>query len=170
MYFLKSKIRFPRRDLKTKFLRSHLGFTLIELLFSIGILAVISLIGVWYFSAGTSRQALDKDRQGLVALLSEGRSLALSSKDAVTYGVHLEEFRAVLFKGSTYSSAASDNISYDFNHLVHSPSHSLTLGGDEVVFSRLKGEVSNFGTVSLSLINDALSSTTVTIKNTGVIE
>lgn len=146
------------------------GFSLIEILISIGILAALSLIGVWYLSSATKGEALSKDGQGLIALLSEARSLAISSKDASRYGVHIEEFQAVLFKGDLYSSTSPDNVEYNFNQAVHVLSHSLEGDGDDVIFSRLTGEVANFGVVVLALRNDSFSSTTITIKNTGVIE
>ena len=73
------------------------GITLLEILVSVAILAALSLVGVWYFSSATKSQALQKDRQGVVALLSEARSLSLSSKDASPYGGHIEEFQGVLF-------------------------------------------------------------------------
>ncbi|MEK7117925.1 MAG: type II secretion system protein [Patescibacteria group bacterium] len=146
------------------------GITLLEILVSVAILAALSLVGVWYFSSATKSQALQKDRQGVVALLSEARSLSLSSKDASPYGVHIEEFQVVLFKGTSYSAGASDNIPYQLHSAVHVDAHSLQDSGDDLVFSRLTGAVTNFGTIRISLKSDSMSSTTITVKDTGVIE
>lgn len=146
------------------------GVTLLEILVSVAILAALSLAGVWHFSSATKNQALQKDRQGVVALLSEARALALASKDASRYGVHIEEFQVVLFKGTSYSAGASDNILFTLHSAVHIDSRSLQDGGDDLVFSRLTGVVQNFGTIRLSLKNDSMSSTTINVKDTGVIE
>ena len=146
------------------------GVTLLEVLFSIAILASLSLIGIWYFSQANAEQALEKDRQGVVAILREARSLALSSKEALTYGVHIEEFQTVLFKGSTYNAGEVENRVQTLNSKVHIDNISITGGGSDIVFSRLTGETLNDGTIRLSLINNSLSSTTITIENTGVIK
>ena len=151
-------------------LKNNAGLYLIEVLISISILAALSLVGVWYFSSATKAEVLKKEKQGLSALLSEARSLAISSKEASRYGVHIEEFQAVLFKGSTYSSTDPNNVSMAFHSAVHVLSHSFTYGGDEIIFSRLTGGALNFGTIKLSLITNALASTTITIRDTGVIE
>jgi len=141
-----------------------------EILVSIAILGMLSLIGLWYFSKATNAQALEKDKQGLVAILQEARSLALSSKNALQYGVHLEEFQTVLFKGSTYDSNDPDNKYQKFNRAIHLSAQSLNGGGIDIIFSRLTGETNNFGTITLSLINSPFSSVTITINNGGVIE
>lgn len=146
------------------------GVTLLEILVSVAILAALSLAGVWYFSSATKNQALQKDRQGVVALLSEARALALASKDASRYGVHIEEFQVVLFKGTSYSAGASDNAPYQLHSAVRIDSRLLQDGGDDLVFSRLTGTVQNFGVIRLSLKNDSMSSTTIKVKDTGVIE
>lgn len=146
------------------------GFGLIELLISISILGILSLIGLWYFSRANGAEALKKDAQGVVAIISEARSLALSSRNASKYGVHLEEFQTVLFEGDIYSSGDLNNRYQKFNSRVHKLNHSLNSGGDDILFSRLTGETNNFGTVKLSLINDSVSSITITINNSGVVE
>src|SRR3989344_248097 len=146
-------------------LKNNRGITLMEILVSIAILGMLNLIGLWYFSKATNAQALEKDKQGLVAILQEARSLALSSKNALQYGVHLEEFQTVLFKGSTY-----DNKDQKFNRAIHLSAQSLNGGGIDIIFSRLTGETNNFGTITLSLINSPFSSVTITINNGGVIE
>lgn len=143
---------------------------MIELLISITIVGVLSLIGLWYFTRATDTEALKKDAQGIVAIINEARSLSLASKNALQYGVHLEEFQVVLFEGNSYASSSLSNKYQPFNRRVHKFSHSLNGGGDDIVFSRLTGETNNFGTIKISLINNSLSSTTVSINNNGVVQ
>lgn len=146
------------------------GITLIEILVSISILIMLSLMGIWHFSKATDAEALRKDKQGLVAMLLEARSLALASKNAERYGVHIEEFQAVFFEGGSYVIGNVNNRYQPFNKSVHLLSASLNGGGSEVLFSRLTGETNNFGTITLSLINDPLSSTIVTINDSGMVQ
>jgi prepilin-type N-terminal cleavage/methylation domain-containing protein len=145
------------------------GFTLLETLISLSILAILLTIALWYFKGATGTEALKKDRQGLVAILEEARSLSLSSKEADVYGVRVEASQATLFKGDVYNTTA-DNKIHQFNSAVQASSYSLNGGGRDIVFSRLTGSTENFGIVTLSLTREPLSSTTVTVKSTGVIE
>lgn len=151
-------------------LKNKSGFGILELLVSISILSLMSLVGLWYFTRATDAEALKKDTQGLISILNEARSLSLASKNALKYGVHLEEFQAVLFEGDIYVSNAVSNKYFYFNQRVHKLNHNLNGGGDDIVFSRLTGETTNFGTIQLSLINDSMSSTTILININGVIE
>jgi len=156
--------------MKNLFSSPSRGVTYLEILFVITIIGMLSILGLWYFTRANTAEALKKDAQGLTAILSEARSLSLSSKNAVKYGVHLEEFQAVLFQGTSYNSSDTNNRYQPFNRAVHMLSHSLNGGGDEILFSRLTGETDNYGSVTLSLINNSLSSTTITISSAGVIQ
>ena len=151
-------------------LKNEWGFGLLELLISISIVGILSLIGIWYFTRATGAEALKKDTQGVVAIINEARALSLASKNALKYGVHLEEFQTVLFEGDTYLAGAATNKYQSFNQRVHKLSHSLNGGGDEIIFSRLTGETEDFGTITLSLIDDVMSSTTVSINESGVVQ
>lgn len=156
--------------MKIKNYKFIFGFGLLELLISISIIGVLSLIGLWYFTRATNMEALKKDAQGIIAIINEARTSSLASKNALKYGVHLEEFQTVLFEGDTYINGAVSNKYQLFNQRVHKSSHSLGGGGDDIVFSRLTGETNNFGTINIALINDSMSSTTISINQSGVVQ
>jgi type II secretory pathway pseudopilin PulG len=144
------------------------GFTILEAIISIIIVSLISTIALWYFKSAESDEALSKDKQGLVTLLEEARSLSISSKQAGTYGVHIQSDRAVLFKGPGYATS-SDNKVHEFNSKVTISNYSLSGGGSNIIFSRLNGSTVYTGTITLSLKN-SLSSSTIIVRDTGVIE
>lgn len=146
------------------------GFGLLELLISISIVGALSLIGLWYFTKATNAEALKQDVQGVIAIINEARSLSFASKNALKYGVHLEEFQTILFEGDTYVVGAPTNKYHIFNQRVHKISHSLNGGGDDIVFSRLTGETANFGTINIGIINNPLSSTTISVNASGVVQ
>jgi type II secretory pathway pseudopilin PulG len=156
--------------MRVSLFKNKQGATLLEVIVSITIILILGMIGMWYFMKARGGEALNKDRQGVVAILAEARALSLSSKNAASYGVHVEASKAVLFEGSTYSSGASSNKLHTFNSSVQISANSFNGGGNEIIFNRLTGETDDFGTIRLSLVSDAMSSTTITVNNLGVVE
>lgn len=144
------------------------GFTILETIIALIIVSLISSIALWYFKNAESDEALSKDRLGLISLLEEARSLSISSRQAQTYGVRLQADQAILFGGSSYATS-SDNKIHIFNSKVALSDYSLSGGGNDIVFFRLNGSTSHTGTITLSLKN-SLSSTTITVLDTGVIK
>jgi len=143
------------------------GFTLLEMLLALGILAIISVISVTSLSSANKDKALAIEADKVVSLITKARSLTLEAKDGSVYGVHFEETKAVLFKGSSYSAGASTNQSQGLNGVVKISAISLSGGGAEVVFKKLTGAATQTGTVRLSLASNVNASTTITIAATG---
>ncbi|MEK7642333.1 MAG: prepilin-type N-terminal cleavage/methylation domain-containing protein [Patescibacteria group bacterium] len=152
-----------------KFPYTACGFTLSEVMLSISIMLMLSATSFYYFSKGESSHALEKDRQGLIAVLEEARSLTIASKKALSYGVQIETDAAYLFEGISYTAGNSTNKIFRFNPKIHASNINLT-SGSSVVFSRLTGEAAITGTITLSLISDSGVFKTITILNTGVIQ
>lgn len=146
-----------------------MGFTLAEIILSISIILILSVTGLYYFSKGGSAHALEKDRQGLVAILEEARSLTLAGKNASVYGVHVEIDAAYLFEGTTYVNNDPDNKVLRFHSTVTASNIALT-SGSAVNFSKLTGEASTYGSITLSLVENPSITKVVTILNTGVIQ
>ncbi|MDO8590467.1 MAG: prepilin-type N-terminal cleavage/methylation domain-containing protein, partial [bacterium] len=145
------------------------GFTLIEILIVLVIAGIITLIVTGAFSKATGREALDKETALTLSLLNQARSQTLSAKGALTYGVHFETTKAVLFIGPTYSSGASSNVTEPMNPLVEISDITLAGGGSDVVFNRLTGETGQIGTVTLSLVASSTQSKTITVFATGLV-
>lgn len=140
-----------------------------ELLVVIGIMTIILSVSFYFFSGFSKRNALEKDTASLVALIRNARMLAINSKDAMPFGIHLENNRAVLFEGNAYVAGGVNEKVFDFSSEVYISSYSLNTGGSDVVFARLSGSTLNFGVITIFLKNDS-ASTTVTILRTGVIQ
>jgi len=145
------------------------GFTLIEILIIVAITGLLSVSVFSIYRGFNKNRSLEVSVQNIASLLSEARSLTLSSKNDSVYGVHLEESKAVLFKGTTYSTSSSDNIEYIISGLVSATS-TLNGGVVDVVFDRLTGETTAFGTTTLWLTADASSTKNIIIRETGIIE
>lgn len=145
------------------------GFTLMEILVVIGIFSVVLSMTFYFFSKLNEKEALEKDVASLTSFIRNARLLSVASKNASPFGVHLENDKVVLFEGNTYSAGGSNEKILMLSKEVYMSSYSLNLGSPDIVFARLVGNTSNYGTITLSLKDDS-ASTTVTILGTGVIQ
>ncbi|TSC57913.1 MAG: Uncharacterized protein Greene041679_223 [Parcubacteria group bacterium Greene0416_79] len=143
------------------------GFTLVEILVSLAIIGIIAAIGVGALGNQNQSTALSLEAEKIVSLLGKARAQTLSAKDGAAYGVHLEEKRAVLFKGGAYSASDPSNRTQALHNAIKISSISLAGGGVEVVFQKLSGKTAQSGTITLSRAGNALASTTITITATG---
>ena len=143
------------------------GFTVIEILISVFIIGLLAALSVAPFVSLNKSQALDKAALLAISVLDEARSLTLASKNSSRYGAHFEDSQIVLFTGSTYSAVATDNQINPINSIILISAISLAGGGSEVIFDRLTGATSQYGSVTFSLKSDASNSKTVNIYATG---
>jgi prepilin-type N-terminal cleavage/methylation domain-containing protein len=145
------------------------GLTLIEMLIVIAVLVFLTAGGLRVFGSFNESQNLDKSAAKIRGLLEEARSLTLASKGDMQYGVHLETGKAVLYQGPTYNASASSNVSITFPSKVSISNITLTGGGSDVLFSRVTGTVSSYGTTTLSLLTSS-STKALVVYRTGLVE
>ena len=149
---------------------SRNGFTLIEVLVAIVILAVLTTVVFSALVRFNRAQALTSATESIHAALNEARSLTLASKSRTVYGVHFDMGSTTLFQGAMYTSTDPNNEVIMLSNAVIISSVSLEGGGQDVVFDRLTGKTSQYGTITLSLTADATKTRTVTIDTSGIIE
>ncbi len=148
---------------------SSAGFALLQMIIVVVIIAVISTVVVYNLSAYRTSQALKNAEDDIASLLGQARAQTLSSQNSSQYGVHLQSTKAALFTGAAYSSGASTNKEIIFDTAVTLASISLSGGGADVVFNRLTGETSQYGTATVQLVSDSTKTKTITISKTGLI-
>lgn len=148
---------------------SKAGITLLEILIALGILAFIGVITFNVFSNFRHTSALNSATEEGVSLLVEARSQTLSSQNAMQYGVHFESGRMVLFQGSSYVSGDPANQVVPLPAGVEISTISLGGGGSEVVFQRLTGQTSNFGTVTFRSTSDPTKTRIINIQQAGAV-
>lgn len=144
------------------------GFTLIEILIVIGILLIVLFIGLSTLPAFNKKVELDTFTENIISSLSLSRAKTLSSKDEARYGVHFEQNKIVLFKGTDYASGS------DYKVIIAPASvevGSITLNGgtSDVVFKRLTGETDGYGTITTRLKSGTQDTKTIVIEKTGVV-
>ncbi len=148
------------------------GFTVIELLMVIAIIGIISLMSFPKLSDFKQAQSLKNTTGDMMALLNKAKSDSLSSLNSNNYSIHFENDRMVYFVGDTYSSSDSSNEVIYFETQVSIPSTggiNLNGGGDNVIFSKLAGNVIGYGTITLQITSDPTRQKIVTIEKTGAI-
>ncbi len=145
------------------------GSTLLEMVFALAIVAILAGALSGLFGTFDTRQSLDKGVLAVVSLLEKARANAIGGQQASNFGVHLEEGKAVLFRGSMYSASDPANETVLFPGPVSLSSLSLAGGGSNIVFSRLSGTTTASGTAIFST-GDASSTRTITIYANGFAE
>ena len=146
------------------------GYTLLETLVVVAISTIIITIVTLSFGGLNSAQALDKSVRNVLSVLDEARSQTLSSLDDSRYGVRIEAARVILFKGSSYVASDPENEEIELHSLVGIRDISLAGGGTSVVFDRLTGATSQFGSFELYLKEASTTYRTISIARTGVVE
>lgn len=148
------------------------GISILELLMVLAILAIIVSFIILNLTKFRNEQALQNTTSDIISLVNEARTKTISSIDSTTYGVHFETSRAVLFAGSSFTEPNSSNKQIDINSAVSIPSSggiNLNGGGSDVVFTRISGDTTNYGTIIVRLVSDATRQKTITINKTGIV-
>jgi type II secretory pathway pseudopilin PulG len=143
------------------------GFTMVELLISFAIMVLLFAITVGAYKNYTKHQALKRDAETVASILRNARSLTLTGKGGVAYGVHLASSTVTLFTAPTYATSTATNQVTELNSGI---TLDTDVGGNpDVVFSRLTGEANLSATLNIYM-RSAVSSTTIRVYRTGVVE
>ena len=148
------------------------GISVIEILIVIAVIGILVAIVVPNLTRFRNEQSLKNISADIVSLLNEARNNTISSVNSSQYGVYFESGRAVLFVGSTFTEPNSTNKELSFSSAVTIQSSggiSLNGGGSTVVFSRISGDTSNYGTITIQLVSDSSRQKIITIGKTGLV-
>lgn len=147
--------------------QNSLGVTLIELVVTIGILIILSTMAVSFFRYFQKASDLDNNAEEIVNTLRFAQNKTLASEGASNYGVYFESDKFVLFKGTNYDPLSGDNNIRNLSKSLEIYEISLTGGGLAIVFDRVAGTTSQFGSISLRLKSNPSKSQTIYVENSG---
>lgn len=149
-------------------MRYQSGFSAVELLVVIALLAILTVISASTFVSVRQTQEIKTATQDVWLTIRSARNATLSSDTDRAYGVHIETGRIVRFVGPTYTVGASTNVAVNFPGSI-TASSTFSGGVDDILFTRLTGETSATGTITLrqSISN---ASTSISIAKSGLIE
>lgn len=149
-------------------LKTQNGFTITEALIAIAIVSVLSALSVAYFNSFLARNELKNESLKIVDSLRRARGQAMAGQEDSAWGVHFESGKYVLFKGISYSASDSFNEEIILPAVLTISAITLNGGGSDAVFSKIRGETSQFGTTTIS--NDIGEMKNIVINSYGNIE
>ena len=144
------------------------GFTIIEVLIAIAIIGVLSAMVIPYYNSFLARNELKNEALKMVDMLRRARGQAMSGQDDLQWGVHFESGKYVLIRGTSYGVSDPFNEEISLPAVLTISTINLNGGGSNVVFSKIRGETSQFGTTTIQ--NDINESKNIVISQQGVIE
>ncbi len=148
------------------------GISALEIIIVISVIGILSAIILPNLSKFRDEQALATTTADIVSLLNEARVSTLSSINSSQYGVHFESSRAVLFAGTSFTEPNATNKEISFSSVVTIPTSggiSIAGGGSNIVFHRLTGGPTAYGTITIQLKSNSSRQKTITIGKTGLV-
>ena len=146
-----------------------LGFSLVEMIVSIAIGAILVATVVVSFSSFRNNKIVDISADQILSVINEARVKAVSSEDYSRFGVRLEAGRVVFFKGDIFTEPNSSNIETPLSLLVEISDISLNGGGADIVFQKLTGKTSNYGSLRVRLKSDNNKYKIISVKPTSIV-
>ena len=146
------------------------GLTLVEVIIVVFMVVILATLSFQVFDIFNKRQAFEKNAQQIASQIKEARSATLASRDDSAYGIHITATRTVMFKGVTYTESATSNRDLVLNGRVQIGTISLNGGGSDILFDRLTGDTSQYGSITLSLVSSTTITKVISIGEAGIVE
>ncbi|MBD3362138.1 hypothetical protein GF362_00275 [Candidatus Dojkabacteria bacterium] len=138
------------------------GATLVEILLTVSLITVFSAVAIVIYQTFWAKNDLDITTDKIVLSLRRAQVLAQGGFEDSSWGVHVEEGKVQIFQGPYASGILLDNGEMIF-------AENIELGGpSEIVFTKMTGEPSPAGTVTLTGSNNETRE--ITINSIGVID
>lgn len=118
--------------------RHNAGFTILEIIIAFAIITTILMLTAPFIFSFFRQNTLRAERNILLGLLKQARTLSMTNEQLSSYGVHIGSSQFTLFKGNTY---ASRDISFDY--AVARQSGTTISGPTEIEFNRLSGRTAS---------------------------
>lgn len=134
----------------------------------IAIGAILITAVIISFSSFRNNKTIDISSDQILSVINKARVKAVSSEDYSRFGIHFEANRIVFFKGDIFVESAFSNIQTTLSPLVEISNISLNEGGVDMVFQKLTGKTSNFGSLRVRLKSDNNKYKTISVKSTGI--
>lgn len=157
------------------FLKNRQGISTVEVLIVIMIIAIIAGLSAISYSNWQKDVQVINARDELRSTLVRAQQLSTAVAQDNQWGVHLEEDRFILFKGSFYNSSEPENISHNLQGVrILDPTNSFADGAsgrqEDVLFYKFTGMTANTGTVSIYPLSDPSAIRTLEVLSSGHIE
>ncbi|MFY9457917.1 MAG: prepilin-type N-terminal cleavage/methylation domain-containing protein [Candidatus Spechtbacterales bacterium] len=148
------------------------GFTLIEILVVLAVSAVLVGISGGVYTSFNKRSGVDLEARKLESVLNLARNRTLASDGERSFGVHMDNYldEYMLFPGIAYVASDPENEKFEMPPQIDLSAIQLGGGGSDIIFDRLTGTTSQFGSVVIQNVSDTSNSVTICIASSGAIE
>ncbi len=148
------------------------GFTLVEILVTLGTLAVLAGVSVSALFTLNKRSDVDIEARKLQSVLNRARNQTLASEGEQSFGVHIATSTSeyIFFSGAVFNSLDPNNERFAIPTNVTLGTFGLQGGGSDIIFERLTGATSRFGSLTLHDRGDTSNVQTVCVGASGDIE
>ncbi len=143
------------------------AFTVIEVLMAIGIIVVLAGLSVPTADIFLSRNELHTEALKMTDALRRARNQAMSGQEDSAWGVHFTAGDYTVFKGASYNPSDSYNETFNLPGILSISAITINGGGSEIIFDRIAGTTSTFGTTTIQ--TDTSESQTIVVNSGGVI-
>lgn len=143
------------------------GFTLVEILVALFVVGLLSAVLGNILSTYRDKQALNTASETILSALSEAKEKTISLENNMQYGVYFDKNRAVIFPGTVFTEPNSINQAFMMESVVNISTTSLRTSTSTIVFDKVTGAASNYGSVTVSLVTDPSKYKIINISATG---
>jgi prepilin-type N-terminal cleavage/methylation domain-containing protein len=153
---------------RDKINNSNKGFSLIEILVVISIISIVLSIAVINGRNFNNSIDLENTVKSVDAKIKLAKAYSIGAKNETNYGVHFEADKVVVFRGSAFIDGAPTNENFIFSSKIKiNMPVNLAGGGSDLVFDRLVGSTSNFGSIEMSVISEPSKTKQIIINSDG---
>lgn len=148
------------------------GNTIIEVIIVIAIIVLILAVVGPVVSTFREKQIVKNTAEEVKTLLDEAHINSISSKNSNFYSVQFLADHATFFAGNppiNLTDPETKILNFDPNVTITSSNILLNGNGINVIFDRLTGRTSTYGTIKIENINDPSVSKTITVNKLGII-
>lgn len=125
------------------------AFTLVEMLLSIGLILALAGVSIPLYANYQNQHEVNSTALLVKRTLRSAQLNATSSKNDSSWGVKLQVGQLYLFEGSDFSSRnTEEDIKFEYPENI-----TITATTDEIIFSKVYGELLNPVTINMSTDN-----------------
>lgn len=146
---------------------SRRAFTIIEVIVVIGITALLAGLSLPISGSFLSRNELSSESVKITDSLRRARTQSMYGAQDSVWGVHFTSSDYTIFRGSSYNPADSYNNTTSLPGVLSISAITINGGGSDIIFDRVSGTTSTFGTTTIS--NDASEIRTIVVNSAGTI-
>lgn len=148
--------------------RKSKGISVLEVIIGISLVLILIRVAIIPLVDYRASVSVRTQAESIASMLVDAKNKTLSSVGATQYGVHFTTDDYTLFAGASYNSNNSQNVTLTLDSATITDI-SLQGGGADVVFARLLGTVSSYGTITITSTKDSSQEKIITITKSGAV-